>query len=146
MVGGCDSTPVGEDPRVDLSIVPLAVSAGPGVAKLSVVVSAPDIASDLLFNIELVDGVGHDTLRVPAGEDRQFVVEGSAAAGMVTHRGQKTVDVVEGMNPVMTVALSPVAGDQPVIVALGGTTITVTPSFDTTRVGLAQQLRAHVAY
>jgi alpha-tubulin suppressor-like RCC1 family protein len=143
-VVGCEVTPVGEGGVEEMSVVPVAAIAGPSVSVLSVMVSAADIEPALLFNIEMVDGTGSDTLRVPTGPARTFTVEGVSGEGIVTHRGSKTIDVREGLNATLTVALSAVAGDQPVVVTLGGTVVRVTPGLDTTVVGMGPQYTAEV--
>lgn len=57
-----------------LSAVPVMVTAAPAIATLTITVSATDIATDLVFNVDLVNGEATDTLGVPAGSNRTITV------------------------------------------------------------------------
>jgi len=55
------------DHRATTLLVRADVSAAPGVASLVVEVTAPDIATPLVFNIPIAGGVATGTITLPAG-------------------------------------------------------------------------------
>ena len=146
-IWACDSaTPSQPSTEPQLSVVPVSVSAAPAITTLTITVSGSDIATDLVFNVELVNGAATDTVEVPAGTARTVTVRGFDASNIETHRGSKTVNLTEGLNPQLTVVLDGLTGDQPLVVALGETTVTVTPETATVSVsvGGTEQLSAVV--
>jgi len=144
-IWACDSaTPSQPSTEPQLSVVPVSVSAAPAITTLTITVSGSDIATDLVFNVDLVNGEATDTLAVPAGSNRTITVRGFDVSSIETHRGSKTVNLVEGLNPQLTVVLDGLTGDQPLVVALGETTVTVTPETATVSVGGTEQLSAVV--
>jgi hypothetical protein len=96
------------------------------IASLVVNVRAADIQPSLVFNLTLDAGVATGTLRVPAGAARTFTVRAFDATGLETHRGEKTLDIVAGSNPAVSILLNPIAGQQPIEATLGTLTVTIT--------------------
>jgi hypothetical protein len=105
------------------------------VATVVVEVTAPDIATPLVFNIAVVQRLATGTITVPAGSSRTIVMQAFDAGGVETHSGSVTVDILPGTNSTITLVLQPLAGDVPITVTLGSFTVTVTPSRDTLMVG-----------
>jgi hypothetical protein len=128
-VAGCrDGMPTGPNP------IP------PGSGRLSVVaqfelntatnlvieVSAPDIPQTLVFNLEIVNGTASGSVTIPAGSNRLIVVR--AFDGKTeTHRGSRSVTIVEGVNAPLSLTLLPLAGTVPVTVSFGVAVVSVTP-------------------
>lgn len=93
---------------------------------LVIEVTAPDIPQALVFNLAVVNGAATGSVTIPAGGNRLIVVR--AFDGRTeTHRGSRTVTIVEGVNPPLTMQLLPLAGTVPVTVSFGVAVVTVTP-------------------
>ena len=146
VVAACSdqSNPAQPDTEPQMAVVPVSVAAAPAISTLTITVSASDIASDLVFNVTMTNGEATDTITIPAGSDRTITVRGYDASNIETHRGSKTVNLTEGVNPQLTVVLEGLTGDQPLVVALGETTVTVSPETATVSVGGTTQLSAVV--
>ena len=96
------------------------------IASLVVKVSAADIQPSLVFNLTLDAGVATGSLRVPTGAARTFTLSAFNDTGLETHRGDKTLDIVSGANPPVSIILAPIAGEQPIHATLGTVTVTIT--------------------
>ena len=93
---------------------------------LVIEVSAPDIPVPLVFNLPIVNGTATGSVTIPAGGNRLIVVR--AFDGRTeTHRGTRTVTIVEGVNASLAIPLLPLAGTVPVTVTFGVAIVTVTP-------------------
>ena len=112
------------------------------MATAVVQVTAADIPAPLVFNIPIAGGVASGTVTVPTGSARTFTMQGFDNAGIETHSGSVTTDVVAGANPPITLTLLPLTGDVQVTVTLGTVTISVTPSPNTIAVNGTVQLAA----
>ncbi len=80
--------------------------AGTSVTTIAVEVTAPDITSRLVFNIEAVNGVATGSITIPAGADRTITARAFDAKGILTHEGSKAVTVRGGANASITCATS----------------------------------------
>jgi hypothetical protein len=114
------------------------------VAALVVRVSAADIQPTLVFNLTLEAGVATGAVRVPAGAARAFTLSAFDASGLETHRGDKTLDIVSGANPPVSIILAPIAGQQPIEATLGTVTVTITNPPASVAEGETAQLAATV--
>lgn len=93
---------------------------------LVIEVTAPDIPQALVFNLDIVNGTATGSVTIPAGANRQITVR--AFDGRTeTHRGTRTVTIVEGVNPPLSLSLLPLAGTVPVTVSFGVAVVNVTP-------------------
>jgi hypothetical protein len=137
-------TPAQPDTEPQMAMVPVSVAAAPAISTLTITVSASDITSDLVFNVTMTNGEATDTITIPAGSDRTITVRGFDTSGIETHRGSKTVNLTEGVNAQLTVVLSSLTGYQPLVVALGETSVAVTPDSASVLVGGTTQLAAVV--
>lgn len=114
-----------------LSVV--AVFANNTATNLVIEVTAPDIPQALVFNLDVVNGTASGSVTIPAGANRTITVR--AFDGRTeTHRGTRTVTIVEGVNPALSMQLLPLAGTVPVTVDFGVAVVTVTPLVWTLRV------------
>ena len=113
-------------------------------ASLFVEVAAADLPEPRVFSIPIAERVASGTVTVPAGPDRTFTFRALDLDGDVTHSGSMTINVVDGDNPTVTVALLPLAGDQAITLSIGSVVITITPSFSTITVGKTLQLTATI--
>ncbi len=94
---------------------------------LVIEVTAPDIPQTLVFNLPIVNQAATGSVTIPAGGGRLLTVR--AFDGRTeTHRGTRTVTIVEGVNPAISLQLLPLAGTVPVTVSFGVAVVTVTPA------------------
>jgi len=110
------------------------------VATLVAEVTAPDIPTALVFNIPIVAGVASGTITIPAGSNRTVTLRAYDAGGILTHSGSATFSIQSGTNASVAITLTPLTGDQAIVVTLGSFTITVTPSSPTVAISGTVQL------
>src|SRR5260221_12329507 len=113
---------------------------GSSVATLVAEVTAPDIPAALIFNIPISAAVASGTVTVPAGSNRTVTLRAYDAGGILTHSGSATLNVQSGTNATIAITLTPLTGDQAIVVTLGSFTITVTPSSPTVAIGGTGQI------
>ena len=142
VLGACGN-PVDSGPGHGTLIVRADVSAA-AVATLVAEVSAPDIPTALVFNIPIVAGVASGTITIPAGSNRTVTLRAYDAGGTLTQSGSATLTVQPGANTTVAITLTPLTGDQPIVVTLGSYTITVTPPSPTMAKGGTTQLAASI--
>ncbi|HWP36231.1 MAG TPA: Ig-like domain-containing protein [Gemmatimonadales bacterium] len=107
-------------------------------------VTAPDLATPLVFNIPVVNGVAAATVKVAAGSDRTFTLRAYDAGGVETHRGATTAGVHPGTNRTISLVLAPLTGAVPIEATLGSVLVTVTPASPRLAVGESVQLTATI--
>jgi hypothetical protein len=108
----------------------LTAHVGGGTLSLIVVeVTAADVPTPLVFNLELVSGIASGSLTVPAGQARLLTAHAFDANGVETRRGSRLVDVRPGAdNPPATLQLTPLTGDVQVVAQVGSERLVVTPA------------------
>lgn len=143
VLAACGDGPIDPNQGRGTLIVHADVSAT-AVATLVAEVTAPDIPTALLFNIPVVAGVASGTITVPAGSDRTVTLRAYNAGGILTHNGSAELDIQPGTNAAVAITLTPLTGDQPIVVTLGSFTITVTPSSPNVGIGGTVQLAASI--
>ena len=93
------------------------------VRTLVVAVSGPGIDPEIVVNIPVgADSVARDTLVVPAGSGRRFVITAVDTAGVATHRGDTTITLVPGVNSPLAIVLRPLASSVGITVTFGDVT------------------------
>ena len=100
--------------------------AGQNITAMTVEVTGPGIPNVLVFQLTVANGVASGSIQVPAGQQRTIVVH-AFDQGAETHRGQITMDVIEGSNPTINVVLTPLVGSLPITVSFGSTLVVVKP-------------------
>jgi hypothetical protein len=138
VLGACSDS-VDPGPGQGTLIVRADVSAA-AVATLVAEVTAPDIPTPLVFNIPIVAGVASGTITIPAGSNRTVTLRAYDAGGILTHNGSATLNIQSGTNATVAITLTPLTGDQAIVVTLGSFTITVTPSSPTVAISGTVQL------
>ena len=101
---------------------------GSAIATLVAEVDAADIPTALIFNIPISGGIASGTITIPAGSNRTVTLRAYDAGGILTHNGSATLNVQSGTNASVAITLTPLTGDQAIVVTLGSFTVTVTPS------------------
>lgn len=93
------------------------------VRTLIVQISGPGIDPEIVVNIPVgADSVARDTLEVPAGSGRRFIITAVDTAGIATHRGDTTVTLVPGVNPPLSIVMRPLASSVGITVTFGDLT------------------------
>ena len=142
VLGACGGS-VDPGPGHGTLIVRADVSAA-AVATLVAEVTAADIPTALTFNIPITAGVASGTITVPAGSNRTVALRAYDAGGILTDSGSVTLNIQPGTNPTVAITLTPLTGDQQIVVTLGSLAIAVTPSSTTVRIGGTVQLSASI--
>ena len=144
-LSACTDSPLGIGEQRDVSDLQMSANvSGTSISTLVVTVTAPDITSPLVFNLEVVNGTATGTLKVPAGSARLFEVKAYDTGGAITHEGSKTVNVARGSNPPLSIPLAPRPGEVPVEITMGNYSVVVNPASATLAVGATQQLSATI--
>ena len=129
----------------DVSAIQMSANvSGTSISTLVVTVTAPDITSPLVFNLEVASGTATGTLKVPAGSARLFEVKAYDTGGAITHEGSKTVNVARGSNPPLSIPLAPRPGEVPVTITMGNYSVVVNPATADLVMGRTLQLGATV--
>lgn len=105
-----------------------ATVAGSGVARIVLEVSGDDIASPLVFNLEVADDVAAGVVSLPVGRARTITARAHDPLGEITHEGSATIDVVPGTNPTLSIVMVPRAGAVPIVVVVGTVTVVLSPA------------------
>jgi alpha-tubulin suppressor-like RCC1 family protein len=143
LLAACSDQPIGPaGERVPLRVT--ANVSGTTIGTLVVTVSAADIPSPLVFNLQIAGGVAAGTLHVPPGTRRTFAAQAFDAAGEVTHEGSVVADVLRGPNPPRSITLLPVTGGVPVTVSFGSVSVVVTPAQVQLELGAQVQLTVSI--
>ena len=133
-------TPVTLVVRADVSVASAAVTT------VVVEVTAPDIATLLVFNIPVSGGIATSTITLPAGSARTITMHAYDGGGVETHRGSITTAIrpPPATNGAITLVLAPLAGDVPINAQIGSFLVTVAPSTDTLAVAGTATLSATI--
>lgn len=86
---------------------------------LVVEVTAPDIPNKLVFNLQVQNGTASGTIKMPSGTSRTIAVKAYDSSGQITHEGSVTLDVDQGQNPPVSIAMGPRSGHVPITVTVG---------------------------
>jgi len=143
VLGACSDAAVAPG-QGDGTLVVRADISSTTIATLVAEVTAPDIATPLIFNIPISGGVAAGTITIPAGSDRTVTLRAYDAGGTLTQSGSATLTVQAGANTTVAITLTPLTGDQPIVVTLGSYTITVTPPSPTIAKGGTTQLAVSI--
>ncbi len=121
-----------------------ALVAGTAVTTIVVTVTAPDIATPLVYNFHVSNEVATGTVVLTAGTDRHFRISAFDAAGIETHGADTTVTIVSGPNAPLTITLQPLTGSQPIVVTIAALRVELQPSALSLVVGTTATFRARV--
>ena len=144
LAAGCLGKDVIEPGSTPVSLVVRADVSAAAVASVVVVVSAPDISPNLVFDIPITGGVASGSITLPAGSNRTITMHAYDAGGIETHRGARTASIRADANPAISLVLAPLAGDVPIEATIGSFLVTVTPALDTLAAGGTAQLSATI--
>lgn len=142
-------------PPIELEPGRLMVSANvtaTNIKMMVVTVNGPGIEKPLVFNMPVTVGtdgkeIASGSILIPAGSNRELLVEAYDASQIKTHRSEKvTVATVKPGtdNASLTIILLPIAGGQPVRAEFGVYVVKLTPASATLIVGQTQTFTVRV--
>jgi hypothetical protein len=114
--------------RVAVLLISLAESNVPlDGERMDVSISGPGIQPPIFGSFRFINDTARAELSVPLGPDRRVFVAVFDSLNNIIASGESTVEIGSGVAINVSVAIAPTDGTQPIIVTVGGTTITVTP-------------------
>jgi uncharacterized protein YjdB len=140
----CSGDSTGSQPGEEALLQLSANLSATPINTLVVEVTAADIPSTLVFNLQVQNGTASGTIKMPSGDDRTITVKAFDSSGQITHEGSVTLDVDNGQNPPVNITLGPRSGHVPVTVTLGDHSVVVSPSSATVAAADSVQLTATV--
>lgn len=115
-------------PRVALLLVDEAGSPTPlDGERVDVSISGPGISSPIFGSFRFVNDTARVELDVPLGRDRRVLVAIFDSSNTLIASGETTIVVGSGSTVGVPVPIAPTSGEQPIIVRVGSTTVTVSP-------------------
>jgi hypothetical protein len=141
MVIGCTESPLAPI-KADARLFVQAGVAGTPITTMTLEVTGAGIGTNLVFNLDITDGVASGSITVPVGSDRLFTGRAFDGFGLETHRGVRSGPVHHAGNPPLSLVLLPVHGTRSVEVSIGSYAVTVTPTEATLAVSGTAQLQA----
>lgn len=144
VAAACGDGPTSPTNSPDVT-VSFAAAVTAAVSQVSVEISASDLPVPHTVNVAIVGGVASGTVTLPAGTARTITVRAYDAQAIETHRGQATIDVLEGTNVALSVTLEPLTGDVPFAIDLASYVVTLTPSAVQVAIGAQLQLSVTVS-
>jgi hypothetical protein len=115
----------------------------PTVKTLVVTVTATDIPTPIVANVEVSGGSASKTITVPTGPSRTLTIRAYDASNVETHRGSTTITVQAGIDPTISVSLTPLQGDQRIEVRIESLVVSVVPP--TLSLGVGQRVSLEAA-
>lgn len=95
--------------------------------RVDVSISGPGIDPPIFGSFRFINDTARVELQVPLGSDRRVFVAVFDSANTLVASGEATIEIGSGASVSVPVVIAPTEGDQPIIVRLGSTTLSVTP-------------------
>ena len=95
--------------------------------RVDVSISGPGISTPIFGSFRFINDTARVELDVPLGRDRLVAVAIFDQNNTLIASGQMTIVVGSGSTVSVPVPIAPTSGEQPIIVRVGSTTVTVTP-------------------
>jgi Tfp pilus assembly major pilin PilA len=145
VIAACGSPPTATAERAELPEVAITVNAlGTAVATIVVTATASDIATPLVFNFTVQNGVATGALKLSPGRARTITARAFESDGALASEGTVIIDVERGANPAISIPMVSRAGQVPVTVTLGPVSIAIVPATASVAVGATLQLAATI--
>jgi hypothetical protein len=126
-LAGCVNVVQTPEESLEARLILEADLAGTSAILLAVEVTAPDIRTPLVFNLEVEKGRAVGVLTLPTGRERLLVAHAFDSRGRQTHSGSRVIDVRAGPNDAVAVVLLPLMGEVPIVVTVGSYAVVVNP-------------------
>lgn len=95
--------------------------------RVDVSITGPGIDPPIFGSFRFVNDTARAELQVPLGADRRVFVAVFDSANNIIASGEATIEIGSGVSVSVPVVIAPTDGTQPIIVTVGGTTVSVTP-------------------
>lgn len=128
-VAGCGETLTGTTVRARVALV-LDQAGSPTPLdgeRVDVSISGPGISTPIFGSFRFINDTARVELDVPLGRERLVFVAIFDSTNTLVASGETTITVGSGVTVTVPVPIAPTSGEQPIIVRVGSTTLTVTP-------------------
>lgn len=112
--------------------------------RVDVSVSGPGIDPPIFGSFQFINDTARAELQVPLGKDRRVSVAVFDSANILIASGEATVEIGSGVPVSVPVVIAPTSGTQPIIVRVGGTSLSVSPGTLTLALGDTARLTVSV--
>lgn len=112
--------------------------------RVDVSISGPGIDPPIFGSFRFINDTARAELQVPIGRDRRVAVAVFDSANTLVASGESTLEIGSGASVSVPVTIAPTTGSQPIIVRVGGTTLSVTPGALTLAPGATAALTVSV--
>lgn len=146
LLAGCGETLTSTSVRARLALV-LDEAGSPTPLdgeRVDVSISGPGINPPIFGSFRFINDTARVELDVPLGRDRRVFVAIFDSTNTLIASGETTLDIGSGASVDVPVPIAPSSGDQPIIVRVGSTTLTVSPGTLLLSPGQTQQLTVAV--
>ncbi len=114
--------------RVAVLLIELAESNIPlDGERVDVSITGPGIDPPIFGSFPFINDTARAELSVPLGSDRRVFVAVFDSSNAIVASGEATIEIGSGVAVTVPVAIAPTEGTQPIVVTMGGTTLSVTP-------------------
>lgn len=108
--------------------------------RVDVSISGPGISAPIFGSFRFINDTARVELDVPLGRDRLVSVAIFDSTNTLIASGESIIEVGSGRTVTVPVPIEPTEGEQPIVVRVGGTTLTVTPGTLTLALGATAPL------
>lgn len=129
LIAGCGETLTSTSVRARLALV-LDEAGSPTPLdgeRVDVSISGPGISPPIFGSFRFINDTARVELDVPLGDERRVFVAIFDSTNTLIASGETTITVGSGATVTVPVPIAPTSGDQPIIVRVGSTTLTVSP-------------------
>jgi hypothetical protein len=131
--------------RVAVLLIELAEANEPlNGERMDVSITGPGIDPPIFGSFRFINDTARAELSVPIGRDRRVFVAVFDSANNIIASGESTVEIGSAIAVSVPVTIAPTDGTQPIVVTIGGTTITVSPGTLTLSPGATSTLNVSV--
>lgn len=113
--------------------------------RVDVTITGPGIDPPIFGAFRFVNDTARAELQVPVGKDRRVLVAVFDSANTLIASGESTLDIGSGASVSVPVVIAPTSGNQPIIVRVGSTVLSVTPGSLTLAPGATATFTVSVA-
>lgn len=144
---GCGEVLTGASLRANVALLLQEPSGSPTPLdgeRVDVSISGPGIEPPIFGSFRFVNDTARAELQVPIGSDRLVFVAVFDSANVMVASGEATVAIGSAVSVTIPVTITATSGNQPIIVTVGGTSLSVNPGSLTLAPGEATALAVSV--
>lgn len=127
---GCGEVITGASLRANVALLLQSENGSPTPLdgeRVDVSISGPGIDPPIFGSFAFINDTARAELNVPIGRDRLVFVAVFDSANTLVASGEATVEIGSSVSVSVPVTIAPTTGDQPIIVRVGSTSLSVTP-------------------